>query len=209
MGSKSENRGETTELKKGVMLRGFGLALGLVGLAALLLVIHTGVAADDDHDREDGGIRGFFEKNDDDDDARRDRLAPVDNPVYKEQCGGCHFAYQPALLPSGSWRKIMGRLEDHFGTSVELDDQDKKIITRYLELNAAERSRAKRARKIVRSLDGRTPMRITEAPYIRRKHDDDDIPAGLFERESMSNCIACHTTADKGIYDDDYVRIPK
>jgi len=115
-------------------------------------------------------------------------------------------------LPSGSWRKIMARLEDHFGTDVELDDEDKKIIALYLEANAAEDSWSRQAVKILRSLRGETPLRITEIPYIRHEHEDDDIPAGAFERESvgsMSNCIACHTTADKGIYDDDNVRIPK
>ena len=34
-------------------------------------------------------------------------LSAVNNPTYKEQCGGCHFAYQPGLLPSGSWEKIL------------------------------------------------------------------------------------------------------
>jgi hypothetical protein len=26
---------------------------------------------------------------------------------------------------------------------------------------------------------------------------------------ALSNCPACHTTAEKGIYDDDYVSIPR
>jgi mono/diheme cytochrome c family protein len=26
---------------------------------------------------------------------------------------------------------------------------------------------------------------------------------------SFSNCIACHTTAEKGVYDDDHVTIPQ
>jgi len=170
-------------------------------LVSLLFCLNLGaVLADDDgHDRK-------YRKHD------RRYLSPVENPTYQEQCGACHFAYQPALLPSGSWRKIMARLEDHFGTDVELDDEDKKIIALYLEANAAEDSWSRQAVKILRSLRGETPLRITEIPYIRHEHEDDDIPAGAFERESvgsMSNCIACHTTADKGIYDDDNVRIPK
>jgi len=53
-------------------------------------------------------------------------------------------------------------------------------------------------------------MRITDIPYIRRKHHELD-PA-LFNRESigsLANCTACHITAEKGIYDDDDVKIPK
>lgn len=139
-------------------------------------------------------------------------LRPVDNQTYKEQCGGCHFAYQPALLPSGSWRKIMAKLDDHFDEDVTLDGEDKKIIFQYLTENAAEHSRSRRAVKIMRSLGDRTPMRITDIPYIRHEHESDDIPPGVYKRKSVgsfSNCAACHTTAEEGDYDDDNVRIPK
>ena len=54
------------------------------------------------------------------------------------------------------------------------------------------------------------PLRITDIPYIREKHHELD-PA-VFERESigsLANCTACHLTAEKGIYDDDHVKIPK
>jgi hypothetical protein len=142
----------------------------------------------------------------------KSHLKPVDNPTYKEICGECHFAYQPELLPSGSWEKILAGLADHFGEEIEIDQESKNIITEYLKANSAEYSSAKRAVKIMRSLRGQTPVRITDVPYIRHKHEDDDIPTDAFTRKSvgsMSNCIACHTTAEDGIYDDDYVVIPK
>ena len=139
-------------------------------------------------------------------------LKPVDNPTYKEICGECHFAYQPELLPSESWEKILAGLSDHYGEEIEIDQESRKIISEYLKANSAEYSSAKAAVKIMKSLRGQTPMRITDVPYIRHKHEDDDIPADAFTRKSvgsMSNCIACHTTAEKGIYDDDDVVIPK
>ena len=139
-------------------------------------------------------------------------LKPVDNSTYKQICGDCHFAYQPELLPSGSWGKILAGLADHFGEEIEIDQESKKIITEYLKANSAEYSSAKPAVKIMRSLRGQTPMRITDVPYIRHKHEDDDIPADAFTRKSvgsMSNCIACHTTAENGIYDEDHVVIPR
>jgi hypothetical protein len=137
-------------------------------------------------------------------------LAPVSNPTYKENCGACHFAYQPELLPSGSWHKILAGLEDHFGESIELDPASKKIIAEYLEMNAAEHSSAKRAIKIMKSLGNQTPLRITQIPYIQRKHHE--IQPDVLERESigsLSNCIACHKTAERGIYEDDDVVVPK
>ena len=137
-------------------------------------------------------------------------LTPVNNPTYKEKCGACHFAYQPGLLPSGSWQKILSGLEDHFGEVVEINLEEKKIIAGYLESCAAEHSSAKRAVRIMRCLGNQTPLRITEILYIQKKHHE--ISTKILERESigsLSNCIACHKTAEKGIYDDDNVSIPR
>jgi hypothetical protein len=202
---------------------------GIILLVTLLLMVNgvfCAALADHGEHKEKRWYQKIFDRNDDDDDNDDDHndnrknskhssesyLNPVSNPTYKEICGDCHFAYQPALLPSGSWEKILARLDDHFGEEIDLDQESKKIIAEYLKANSAEYSSAKRAVKIMRSLRGQTPMRITDVPYIRHKHEDDDIPADAFTRKSvgsMSNCIACHTTAENGIYDDDHVVIPR
>ncbi|MBU4208742.1 MAG: diheme cytochrome c [Proteobacteria bacterium] len=137
-------------------------------------------------------------------------LKPVNNPTYKGECGACHFAYQPELLPEASWMKILTNLDDHFGESIELDDDSRKAISGYLKSNSAESSSAKRAVKIMRSLGNQVPLRITDIPYIREKHHE--ISPNVLKRESigsLSNCSACHTTAENGIYEDDNVKIPK
>jgi hypothetical protein len=195
----------------------------VVFLVALLLLANaTFDFAWADHDEHEGKkwYQKIFDDDDDENDDDRNNskhsskryLNPVNNPTYQEQCGGCHFVYQPELLPSGSWEKILARLDDHFGEEIDLDAESQEIIAEYLKANAAEYSSAKRAVKIMRSLRGQTPMRITDVSYIRHKHEDDDIPADAFQRKSvgsMSNCIACHTTAENGVYDDDHVVIPK
>jgi len=137
-------------------------------------------------------------------------LTSVNNETFKQECGTCHFAYQPGLLPSGSWEKILAALPSHFGEEVSLEQGQKNIISEYLRVNAAENSSAKRARKILKSLAGQTPLRITETPYIREKHHE--LNANIFSRQSIgsfSNCVACHTEAEQGNYDDDFVKIPK
>ena len=142
-------------------------------------------------------------------DHRSRDLKTVTNPEYKESCGSCHFNYQPELLPSGSWKKILVQLEDHFGQSFELDQTAQNEVQGYLEANAAERSSSKRAAKIMKSLGNSTPMRITEVPYIKDKHRK--VSAAVLSRPSigsLSNCIACHRRAEEGNYDDDYVVIP-
>lgn len=171
---------------------------------------HKILDRDDDGDgEEEHHRRQRHRKRHRDHEYERSYLKPVNNPTYKEECGACHFPYQPELLPSASWMKILGQPDDHFGEEIELASKSKEIISQYLKLNGAENSRAKRAVKIIRSLGAHVPMRITDVPYIRKKHHE--LNPNIFNRESigsLSNCMACHITAEQGVYEDDNVRIP-
>jgi hypothetical protein len=161
-------------------------------------------------DRDDQRHRNRYRERHRGDDRGSSHLKAVSHPAYKENCGACHFAYQPELLPSASWETILNRPNDHFGESFELDGETKKAIIAYLQINGAEHSTAKRAVRIMRTLGGRVPTRITEIPYIREKHHD--ISAATLKRQSissLSNCVACHMRAEEGIYDDDFVIIPR
>jgi len=137
-------------------------------------------------------------------------VAPVKNELYKSECGTCHFAYQPGLLPAKSWQKLMGSLSDHFGENAELDSATQQQLTDYLVKGAAENSDTYRSKRIVRSLGTDVPLRITDVPYIRYKHNE--IPARLIKGNtgvrSLSNCAACHTQAEKGSFAEREIRIP-
>ncbi|WPE18516.1 diheme cytochrome c [Candidatus Thioglobus autotrophicus] len=140
-------------------------------------------------------------------------VAAVNNDLYQEECGACHFTYQPGLLPARSWDRLMSNKEltDHFGEDIAFDDQASvNSLTSYLIKNAADNSSYKRSRKIMRSLGSiDTPLRITDTPYIIRKHRE--IPDKLITQKevgSIANCSACHQNADTGSFDDDNVRIP-
>lgn len=137
-------------------------------------------------------------------------VAPVQHAQYQAECGSCHFAYQPGLLPAASWRKLMGSLTDHFGENAELGAQVQGELTAYLEQNAAENSDTRRSAKILASIRGQAPLRITEVPYIRAKHRE--IPARLLQGNpkvlSLSNCDACHSRAATGSYSEHEVNIP-
>ena len=178
----------------------------------LTLSLIFDVLADDDHYRKRHRYRGgsHSEIDNDDDHDRSDYLEPATNQAYKETCGECHFAYQPELMPSASWLKILNQLNDHFGEEIEAEPDTIKSISDYLKANGAETSSSKRSKKIMRSLGRQVPMRITDIPYIRRKHHE--LHPAILKRESigsLANCTACHITAEKGIYDDDHVKIPK
>ena len=185
-----------------------GLSAFLVAFFIIAVGAFCGAYADHDGGKERGRHQRRYRHHSEH--YGEKALKPVTNPTYKEKCGACHFPYQPGLLPSGSWQKILSGLEDHFGDTVELDQKSEKIIAGYLESCAAEHSSAKRAMRIMRCLGNQTPLRITEISYIRKKHHE--ISPKVLERKSigsLSNCIACHKTAEKGIYDDDNVSIPR
>jgi hypothetical protein len=137
-------------------------------------------------------------------------LPPVDNALYTEECASCHFLYLPGLLPAGSWTKVMDGAEDHFGEDLALEAETSVEILKYLKANSAETTGAKRSVKILKSLRGATPIRITEVRYIVKEHRE--IKSKVFKRESIvsfSNCAACHRTADKGIFEENDIKIPK
>jgi hypothetical protein len=137
-------------------------------------------------------------------------VKPVNDRKYSKECGECHFAYQPGLLPAKSWDKLLSAdaLKNHFGENAELDPATRESIHDYAVNNSAETSWYKRSRKIANS--GNAPMRITELRYIARVHEE--IPAKMIKGnkdvKSLSMCNACHTQAAKGVFDSDTVNIP-
>ena len=144
---------------------------------------------------------------------RQKEIVPVDNKQYKEECGSCHFAYQPGLLPTKSWEKLLtaDALKKHFGENAELDTDTLKVIHDYAIANAADKSYHKRSRKIAIATENiEAPLRITEVRYIKRKHHDipEKMIKGNKDVKSLSYCDACHTQANKGVFDSDTVKIP-
>ncbi len=136
----------------------------------------------------------------------------VSNDLYNKECGSCHFAYQSELLPRRSWVKMMGELENHFGTDASLEENDRLSIEKYLVQYAGDTPQAtyKYYKKINRSIaPDDAPQRISETRYFVKEHRE--VPKRLIEQKavkSISNCIACHKTADKGHYGERDIFIP-
>lgn len=163
------------------------------------LLVASSVVFSDDDERE-----GMWKQ------SRLD-VAPVNDAFYKEECGSCHFPYQPGLLPARSWQRVMSGLDDHFGENAELDVADAKRLTDYLTANAADNADYKRSRGITRSLqNSEVPLRISEMRYFKRKHHElsSRMVTGNPKVRSFSNCDLCHTRAAQGSYNEHQVKIP-
>jgi len=154
------------------------------------------------------GAAGLAVADSDDDD---DNVAPVTNATYAEECGACHMAYQPGLLPAAAWQQIMRAeaLVDHYGDDASLSDDVRAELTAYLSANSAGHASRTRA-FAVRDVGGVKLPRITETRNFVKEHDE--IPARMVadnpEVGSFSNCNACHQGAAEGVYDEDRVKIP-
>ncbi len=145
--------------------------------------------------------------------GRTKEVKPVTDKLYQDECGECHFAYQPGLLPAKSWEKLLNAeaLRDHFGVNAEMDQDNLRAIHDYAVENAADKSWYKRSRKIaVATAEGPAPLRITALRYIERKHRDipEQMVKGNKDVKSLSYCDKCHTQSAKGVFDADSVRIP-
>jgi hypothetical protein len=137
-------------------------------------------------------------------------LVPVANAAWKNECGSCHLAYHPGLLPERSWRALMGGLERHFGESAGLDAAAQRDITAFLAGHSADRQESRRSAKILASLaPGETPLRISQSPWFLAKHRK--IAAPVWQRSavgSAANCLSCHPGAELGDFAESRIRIP-
>lgn len=144
---------------------------------------------------------------------RAKEIRPVFNKTYQAECGDCHFAYQPGLLPAKSWEKLLTAeaLPKHFGVNAEIEADKLKEIREYAIDNAADKSYYKRSRKIANgTANGDAPLRIIELRYIERthKHIPEKMVKGNPGVKSLSFCDKCHTQAAQGVFDNDTVSIP-
>ena len=105
------------------------------------------------------------------------------NAAYAAECGTCHVAYPPQLLPAASWRELMAGLDKHFGSDASLEPALAKEIGQFLAEHAGRR--------------GGTALRITETRWFLKEHRKEMTPG-----RNPADCAACHAGAEKGIYED-------
>lgn len=138
------------------------------------------------------------------------KIPRVNDILFLDECGSCHLAYQPELLPKASWKKIMSNLKDHFGDDVQLTPNKHYAVSRFIYKKSADTAKAFRSKQIMASLNGASPIKITEIPYIKGLHKD--VNADIFKRatiKSFANCEACHLSADGGLYYKPHIHIPE
>ena len=81
-------------------------------------------------------------------------LGPVlpDNPIWREECGACHLAFHPSLLPRALMEGLDGRAGIPFRRGPVPRTEARSRIEAFLLKNAAEQASTEAAWKIDRSI---------------------------------------------------------
>jgi hypothetical protein len=133
------------------------------------------------------------------DDHGASRVPPL--PSYTQECGACHLAFPPGLLPAASWQRVMATLPRHYGADASLDATTTRELAAWLARHAGTGKRA-----------GSEPPqdRITQAPWFLREHRE--VAAATWKLPAVktaAHCVACHAQAEQGDFNEHNVRIPR
>ena len=127
-------------------------------------------------------------------------FSSVKNPIWQAECGSCHVAYPPSMLPAESWRAVMSGLDKHFGVDASVDAGTATEIGAFLERNAGRS----------RGTTTKPTLRVTETAWFRHEHDE--VPTAVWKNPKVktpANCAACHTGAEQGSFSEHGVRLPR
>jgi cytochrome b len=111
---------------------------------------------------------------------------PVD-ATWTRECGDCHLAYPPGLLPARSWQALL-LSEDHFGEALGLGPDSVAALSAWAVPRSAEAGLDEHAVRIARSVPPeQVPQKITELPWWKELHQDTP--------EADLRCEDCHARA--------------
>lgn len=156
----------------------------------------------EEHEREEHGGRAQPA-------AGPSGVAPVTLSEWTSECGSCHMAYPPGMLPARSWDALLADLPHHFGDDATVAEPTRAALAAYATANAADVSNYRLSRVLARATEGTTPLRVSTIPDILSQHDE--IPKSWFAEpdiRSRANCVACHPNAKTGSFREGEIRIP-
>lgn len=124
---------------------------------------------------------------------------PPPIPAWQEECGSCHLAYPPQLLPAASWKNLFSGLTDHFGSDASVDAALSAELLDYAVTFAGRPPRS-----------GNAPQRISESRWFLHEHDEvSTFTWTSAPVSSPANCGACHQSAEQGDFSERNLKIPR
>lgn len=131
--------------------------------------------------------------------AMADKLRlPADAPpAFQAECASCHIAFPPQLLSAEDWRRVMARLDKHYGDNASLDEKTRLAIEDFLVRNAGSSWKLGAGR----TARPDEPPRLTQTDWFQREHRKVARTDWTHAKvKTPANCAACHTKALEGSY---------
>jgi cytochrome b len=125
--------------------------------------------------------------------------ATLKTQAWFKECGSCHLAYSPAMLPFASWQRTLDEQEKHFGEDLGLGAEAVRTLLEHAKATPAP---SWAAWKLAASVPkGEAPLEVSVTPFWREAHsslhDSDFKPPRSAGRH---DCEACHQDAASGIF---------
>lgn len=153
--------------------RSRGWALGLLACWAILLALVLGPGARAIAPPPPADPNGLTD--------RVPRSQELGQEVYRNQCGTCHIALPPAVLPVESWRQLLVT-QEHYGRTLEpMTPIDRQLVWQYLQSGSRPLAAGETE-----------PYRVASSRYFRALHPR---VAGA-STAGVSSCVTCHPRAD-------------
>jgi cytochrome c553 len=134
-------------------------------------------------------------------------MMPADAPpAFQAECAGCHLAFPAQLLVADDWKRVMAKLEKHYGGDASLDEKTRLTIENFLIKYAGD---AKKIGASGTAAGATEPPRLTATAWFKRKHHE--VPQADWHHakvKTASNCAACHTRAAEGSYREREIVMP-
>jgi cytochrome b len=186
-GRKRVHAGESIDApaRRGVAI---SLAIAAAGVAGLYLV-------------SSGWPSGYAQ------DRAQVRASKAEATPWTKECGGCHLAYAPSLLPQRSWERMMREQAEHFGEDLSLSPAAAQALLG--EARAAHATSWAAWKLMASAAPGDSPQRITELRFWRHAHRD--LPDTAFKAPVSSgrhDCESCHLDAASGIFQPRMIQRP-
>lgn len=121
------------------------------------------------------------------------RFAAPQNDRWKAECGSCHIAYPPQLLPAPAWQRLIAGLDRHFGTDASVEPGVAAEIGDFLQRHSGT------GKRVAGSGES---LRITQTPWFVREHRK-------VSAKNPAGCESCHTTAAEGDFRERNIRLPR
>ncbi len=126
--------------------------------------------------------------------------------TWRAECGSCHLAYHPSLLPARSWERMLAAQQEHFGEDLALEADTTAELAAFAQRHAAEALESPVAWKMASTIPPtQAPIEISATAYWQERHARLD--AATWRAIRKSDCGACHLDAEAGTFEPGAIHI--